>query len=55
MNQKLAYKLKNQYIDIARAMKDHEGLLREELTTDGIHLNHEGYQIMIDMLSTILF
>lgn len=55
MNQKLKLKLKNHYIDIASALKDQDGLLREELTTDGIHLNHEGYIIMIEKLSTILF
>lgn len=54
INQELSNRLKDRFIDIAKPLTDDQGLLREDLTTDGIHLNHEGYLIMLKKLQTIL-
>ena len=38
------------YIDVRGGMADGSGCLREEITTDGIHLTGEGYQIWYENL-----
>ena len=55
MNRKLSEVLKDRLIDVSTPLLDESGLLCEELTTDGIHLNHEGYLILIKTLENILF
>lgn len=54
MNKKLSEILKNDFIDVASPLTDSSGLLCEDLTTDGIHLNHEGYLQLIKTLKHVL-
>ncbi|MBS6196684.1 MAG: lysophospholipase [Clostridiales bacterium] len=41
---KLAEKHGGRYIDINQNLKDEEGRLRAEFTTEGMHINEEGYR-----------
>jgi lysophospholipase L1-like esterase len=40
-----------QYIDVYSAMVDRRGMLRKELSNDGIHPNAAGYQVMASAFS----
>lgn len=51
--QALARQLGVTYIDLYSVFADKEGLLREDLTTDGLHLNHEGYRLWRDALARV--
>lgn len=39
-----------EYIDLYKSMSDNDGNLRQELTTDGVHLSVEGYFAVRDVL-----
>lgn len=41
-----------QYIDVYSAMLDDRGMLRRELSEDGIHPNSKGYKVMADVFSS---
>ncbi|MGB4180850.1 MAG: GDSL-type esterase/lipase family protein [Bacilli bacterium] len=38
------------YIDINSKLKNDKGLLKPEYTLDGLHLTHDGYQLVTDIL-----
>ena len=42
------------YVDIWSAMADAKGVIRPELTGDGIHLNGAGYKVWADLLRPLL-
>ena len=42
------------YVDIWSAMADAKGVIRPELTGDGIHLNGAGYKVWTDLLRPLL-
>ncbi len=42
------------YVDLFSRMTDGENGLREELTTDGVHLTREGYRVMSEIVSAAL-
>jgi len=46
--------MKNEYINISDLLVDDTGSLKHIYTVDGIHLNGEGYQVMIqELIKTI--
>lgn len=46
----IAAKYKVTYIDLHSSMKDDKGMLKSELTYDGLHLKIEGYLVWKDVL-----
>lgn len=56
LNQELAFIARSegvQFLDLTTDFLDGEGLLRQELTTDGLHLNHQGYQVWQKILQQV--
>lgn len=49
-----ARKNNSAYLDYYAALADERGYLREEYSTDGLHLNEEGYKIMAACLKKLL-
>ena len=41
-------------IDLYSAFVDEQGLIKSDLTTDGVHLNEVGYQVWVDYVKPIL-
>lgn len=53
VNEQLAIALRRrgvEFIDLQPAFSDHQGLLRTDLTTDGLHLNPQGYSLLASYL-----
>ena len=50
INQKLRMLFKDCYIDTSDILKDESLKLNKAYTTDGIHLNHQGYSIWIEKI-----
>ena len=50
----LCKQLEVNYININRKLKDEEGKLKLEYTRDGLHLNPNGYEIVIDCLKNYM-
>lgn len=51
---KLAKEYKSPFVETYSSMADAEGLLRKDLTRDGLHLNDTGYAIWADLLEKAL-
>ena len=41
-------------IDLYSVFVDDRGLIKSDLTTDGVHLNEVGYQVWVDYIKPIL-
>jgi lysophospholipase L1-like esterase len=55
VNQRVAMAVNQQgveFVDLQPAFMDSQGLLRTELTTDGIHLSPQGYRVLAGHLNT---
>jgi lysophospholipase L1-like esterase len=46
----LAEKYKVSFLDLTPIMADEKGRLRSAFTSDGLHLNGKGYQVLVDFL-----
>ncbi|WP_155523812.1 GDSL-type esterase/lipase family protein [Nodosilinea nodulosa] len=56
LNQQIAIAVQRRgatFVDLQPAFKDSQGLLRAELTTDGLHLNEQGYGLLTAYLGRI--
>ncbi len=51
----LAEKTGNTFIDIASPLSDETGSLRDGYTTDGVHLNQKGYDLMSQVVGDRIF
>lgn len=54
INQKLRMLFKDCYIDTSDILKDESLKLNKAYTTDGIHLNHQGYSIWIEKIKNLV-
>ncbi len=54
INQKLRMLFKDCYIDTSDILKDESLKLNKAYTTDGIHLNHQGYSIWIEIIKNLV-
>lgn len=50
----LAEKYGYTYVDIHSSLKDENGELNSKYTTDGLHLNEDGYKIITEVLTPVL-
>lgn len=48
-----AWQQGGEFVDLQPAFMDSQGLLRLELTTDGIHLNPQGYRLLAAQLNSV--
>lgn len=49
----VAGEMKINFIDTFKLFADRKGLLKKELTPDGLHLNAEGYRLWVDHLKAV--
>jgi lysophospholipase L1-like esterase len=50
INNKLNEEFKDHFIDVSTSLMNHQRMLNEAFTKDGIHLNHEGYLIFTEII-----
>jgi lysophospholipase L1-like esterase len=55
VNQRIAHAVRRrgvEFVDLQSAFMDNQGLLKVELTTDGIHLSPQGYRLLAGHLNS---